>query len=371
MGNSAALTGFRESYGHDFMAEEAIRRSLFDTAVAADYKEIRIPIIEPLSSYSERKTGKSPWPGFEKKSLFAFSIKNYMDNNDKGTRHRVVLIPEGTISVTRWLSEQIENKLFDLSCKARIFYNLRCFRNEYISDLSSTKFREFQQFGLELMNATDEESDIEVLELIFKAIVAIGIPKDAVRLRLSDVGIFNKLRISSGISDDDAVVLKSKLDKLSEYKSLAQMTDLTALRNEIWEKLHTYCMSDNDINIWRLLIESGYNPKIALSEAGCFLPEIQRLNRIHDHFAKEGLRVDIDYAVVRSHQYYTGTSFEIDVIIGDSIFHEVGGGGRYDRLVGSFLKSTTEVKGPIPCVGFAFGMERLTELASKIRLKGK
>jgi len=60
-------------------------------------------------------------------------------------------------------------------------------------------------------------------------------------------------------------------------------------------------------------------------------------------------RVIFDLGLVRSIGYYTGAVFEVyDPALGSPI----GGGGRYDELLGRFGRS-------LPAVGFALGVERL------------
>jgi histidyl-tRNA synthetase len=59
---------------------------------------------------------------------------------------------------------------------------------------------------------------------------------------------------------------------------------------------------------------------------------------------------EYDMTLVRGQGYYTGTVFEIESLdFGSSI----AGGGRYDNLIGKFLKED------IPAVGFSIGFERI------------
>ena len=76
------------------------------------YDEIKIPIIEYFTSFDEDIVGKSPWPEWNSKGIFSFEIENYYDSYlEKPTVEKVLLIPEGTTSVTRWLGDKINNKI--------------------------------------------------------------------------------------------------------------------------------------------------------------------------------------------------------------------------------------------------------------------
>ena len=74
------------------------------------YDEILVSVIERASSFSENIVGQSPWPEWDPRGCFFFEITDY--NNGflvEKEKVSVVLIPEGTISVARWLGLQISN----------------------------------------------------------------------------------------------------------------------------------------------------------------------------------------------------------------------------------------------------------------------
>ena len=64
-------------------------------------------------------------------------------------------------------------------------------------------------------------------------------------------------------------------------------------------------------------------------------------------------RMVFDPTLVRGMSYYTGTIFEISM---DEFGGSVGGGGRYDEMIGRFTGQNT------PAVGFSIGFERIVML---------
>jgi histidyl-tRNA synthetase len=71
-------------------------------------------------------------------------------------------------------------------------------------------------------------------------------------------------------------------------------------------------------------------------------------------------RIKMDFSVVRGLEYYTGAVFEAELLAeipnekGQKVvFGSVGGGGRYDGLVGRFMKED------VPATGFSIGVSRL------------
>lgn len=93
-------------------------------------------------------------------------------------------------------------------------------------------------------------------------------------------------------------------------------------------------------------------------------PITKNLEQIFNHLEQMGFQNEIDFkftpTLARGLDYYTSTIFElISPEYGQS---SLGGGGRFDKLIG--LYSGEE----LPAVGFAFGFDRLNEAASELKL---
>lgn len=65
--------------------------------------------------------------------------------------------------------------------------------------------------------------------------------------------------------------------------------------------------------------------------------------------------LQFDPFLVRGMGYYTGTIFEL---AHPSVLYSLGGGGRYDGMIGRFLGQD------VPAVGFSIGFERIVDLVS-------
>lgn len=74
---------------------------------------------------------------------------------------------------------------------------------------------------------------------------------------------------------------------------------------------------------------------------------------------KYGLKEEVDFffdaTLARGLDYYTGVIMELKPS-GRPQEMSIGGGGRYDKLIGMFASRS------IPAVGFSFGLDRLTEI---------
>jgi histidyl-tRNA synthetase len=72
-----------------------------------------------------------------------------------------------------------------------------------------------------------------------------------------------------------------------------------------------------------------------------------------EHAKEADFCMAFDPTLVRGMSYYTGTIFEISM---DEFGGSVGGGGRYDNMIGKFTGQDT------PAVGFSIGFERIVML---------
>lgn len=73
--------------------------------------------------------------------------------------------------------------------------------------------------------------------------------------------------------------------------------------------------------------------------------------------------ISFDCSLARGLDYYTGLIFEA-VLLEENNLGSIGGGGRYDGLIGMFSKSE------IPSIGMSIGIERLFVILEQKRAKG-
>ena len=116
--------------------------------------------------------------------------------------------------MTRWLGKQLADDP-DLVFPIKLTYETPCFRNELVDGLSETKRRHFTQFGLEVLGAPGGHSDIEVIHLIAESLRLLRAPTHAIRVRLGDVSVFNRLVELTGLDADTAIEVKEALDAIA------------------------------------------------------------------------------------------------------------------------------------------------------------
>lgn len=248
---------------------------------------------------------------------------------DKGERS-ITLKPEGTAGVARAF---VENGLFSSALPSKLYYITQCFRYERPQ---AGRLREFHQFGIEFLGASDANIDAEVILLAATFLKEVGI--DNVTLYINSIGC-KECR-------------KKYQQALVEYFG------------DNLDSLCELCKDRLEKNPLRIL--DCKNPECKKINAGA--PSI--LDYICDdckeHFEKvqklltlSNVKYKIDPNIVRGLDYYTRTVFEF---VSENIGAQgtVCGGGRYDGLI-------AELGGnDVPGIGFAVGIERILMLLENL-----
>jgi len=275
------------------------------------YSEIRIPVFEHTELFQR---GVGDTTDIVQKEMYTFP--------DKAGRS-ITLRPEGTAGVVRSF---IEHGMASWPQPVKLFYQITAYRYE---NVQKGRYREFHQFGVELLGAADPAADVEVISILALYLNRLGIRN--VRLNLNSIGC-PKCR--------------------AEYNRL-----LKNYLADIIDDMCDTCKTRYERNPMRILDCKEEGCKKHLVNAPALLDHICDDCRAHFEAVLQkldaiGIPYAIDKNIVRGLDYYTRTVFEF---VSDNIGTQgtVCGGGRYDGLV--------EACGgpPTPGIGFALGVERL------------
>jgi ATP phosphoribosyltransferase regulatory subunit len=199
--------------------------------------------------------------------------------------------------------------------------------------------RELLQAGIELIGAAAPGGTVDVLEVLTAALDAGGLPR--ARIGLGDAGLFRGLLQAMGVSAAEGKLAMEALAR-HDRVDLEQRVDALPMPDERKRTLVAVPQLRGGAEVIERAIEIGGEEVRA---------PISRLADVAQGLAERGLadRVIFDLGLVRDFGYYTGAIFEVyDPALG----HVIGGGGRYDDLLGSFGRR-------LPACGFALYVERM------------
>ena len=207
------------------------------------------------------------------------------------------------------------------------------------------RFREFYQCDVDAIGSASMVVEAELISAVSEILTRLGFNDFVVRINHRE--ILRDILDTAGVTPElhgDALIAIDKLDKIGGEgvaKELAERgipeTGATMLL-DIFEQTQAIIGEGKDVN--RTIVSNLIN--IVSNEV---LTEIGQVLK----FAPNA-PIQIDPSLARGLSYYTGLIMEINV---PDLAGSLGGGGRYDGLIGMFGKEQ------IPACGFSLGLERI------------
>jgi histidyl-tRNA synthetase len=188
------------------------------------------------------------------------------------------------------------------------------------------RYRQFVQCDIDIIGDNSVVAEVELISATLATLQALGLGNSVIRVNHRT--LLTSLISGFGVSSDGlgkAMIIIDKLDKIAAEGVVSELRE--QFGDAVAEKAATW-LSSVDTSV---------------------IPE--ELKTLFDAVEKGKLR--FDPTLVRGMGYYTGAIFEIEH---PETGLAIGGGGRYDGMVGRWLG--TEV----PAVGISLGFERLVDL---------
>lgn len=248
---STPLAGMSDVFGLELRKRRFVSAVLADVAGRYGYEGLEVPVIERAAAFDPEVVGRSPWPEWDERSCFTLRVPDYAAAYDDLPRCTdALLIPEGTVSVTRWLGNRLDEQP-GFVFPVKLHYETPCFRNEPLSSVDATKRRQFDQAGLEVLGAAAGSADVEVIHLMATGLHELGLSREALRVRAGDVAVFNRLVYLSEIGAEDAIALKESLDAIAECKAGKVPERRHGLVARVEELLRRAGVEERWAKVWR------------------------------------------------------------------------------------------------------------------------
>ncbi len=290
--------GFR-----DITPELAKRRREVIAKIVETLEEFEfVPIETPTLEFAETLEGKY---GDEERLIYKFT--------DRGGR-KLALRYDLTVPLARYVAT------YNPPLPFRRYQIGQVFRGE---NPQKGRFREFTQVDFDSIGSNDPKEDAKIVAATIQCIKALDF-KDAVML-LNDRVNFANLPI-------EAVRAIDKINKIGEAGVIQELVAGGMPKEQAQDaidKIKSQKPTENLRQIFNILQE--------------------------EYQLKESIDFKFDPTLARGLDYYTGAIFELKVNR-DPLSLSVGGGGRYDNLIGTFSKKE------VPAVGFSFGLDRILEI---------
>jgi len=227
------------------------------------------------------------------------------------------------------------------------------------------RFREFYQCDVDILDSKSMLVEAELCSAATDVLVELGFSDFTIRLNHRKVltALLNAVGVPES-KHGEALVVIDKLDKLGEEGVNHELGDRGIATEALLEWLRVVYRSkrsgelsgedggDLDLVPYNLAILEGLSKTIGEDEQGILgLKEVTSILELATETSAVS-RIKVDPSLARGLSYYTGAILEIEA---EGVTGSLGGGGRYDDLVGMFLGKDQSV----PACGLSLGLERI------------
>ena len=237
------------------------------------------------------------------------------------------------------------------------------------------RFREFYQCDVDAIGSNSMIVEAELISAVSEILERLGF--DDFIIWINNRKLLTGILEGSNFLEDeitDVLVSLDKLDKIGKEGVLNELERKGISKNQIEElikfiEIIEFCHQEFDRVVNNSSIDQNHpnleksnnqifndviikllkDPAAKVNESG--LEGLKEIEFIIKTIDSSGLtRLRVNPALARGLSYYTGAIFEINV---PDLAGSLGGGGRYDGLIGMFGKEQ------IPACGFSLGLERI------------
>lgn len=200
------------------------------------------------------------------------------------------------------------------------------------------RYRQFVQCDIDVLGEAGPLAEIELIQATTAVLDALGLEGTTIRVndRRILLAILAHWNVPTELTDR-ALITLDKLDKIGVAGVVGELADLGVTTPDLDVALEQLAGASWSVEGADWLDADAFGDLLALRAA---LP---------------GSRLEFDPTLVRGMGYYTGTIFEI---AHPDVPYSLGGGGRYDGMIGRFLGTD------VPAAGFSLGFERLVDLVT-------
>ncbi len=219
------------------------------------------------------------------------------------------------------------------------------------------RFREFIQCDVDIVGSDSLLADAEIISLAVEVYRRLNM--SAFEVLVNHRGLLKALNSACGNPADrynDFCTAIDKLDKIGRDGVGEEMAERgldTSNLKRFWKLAERSCYINEADDLDALLADM--NGFIAAGAGGSeSIEQLRELFALLRNLGAEENIIRFDPALARGLDYYTGPVFE--VVGRDRSIGSLGGGGRYDELVGMFSNRS------IPATGTSFGLDRIVEV---------
>lgn len=334
------MTGMKDILPREMQIRDYLISLIKDTYASFGFTPIETPAVENIANLSSKQGGENEKLIFKilkrGEKLNLETAQSEADLADGGLRYDL------TVPLVRFYS----NNAASLPSPFKALQIGPVWRADRPQ---KGRFRQFYQCDIDILGEPGNLAEIELILATTTTMGKIGFKN--FKIKINDRRILKAMAAYSGFPEeeyDSVFIILDKMDKIG----LDGVTEELVKAGYAQESVDKYVelfkgIEEADDGLAYVAGKIQDNLEDGVKES---LGEI--INSVNS--TKEySFDVVFDPTLVRGMSYYTGTIFEIEV---PEFGSSVGGGGRYDKMVGKFTGQDT------PACGFSIGFERIVTI---------
>ena len=313
--------GVRDIYGRELLKKLTVQDKLMHTFASFGYKNIQTPVFEFFDVFgSEIGTTRS-------NELYKFFDKE---------GNTLVLRPDFTPSMARCAAKYFMDETIPL----RFCY---CGNNYINTSNLQGKLKETTQMGAELIGDASAQADAEMIALLIKSLLNVGLKE--FQVSVGQVDYFKGLCNHASLDEDTELELREFISNRNGFSAEELLLNKDVSREDV----------DALLRVSELFDDAMENANNEQSRAA-----IERLRSIYEVLKLYGVEryVSFDLAMISKYHYYTGVIFNAYTYQSGSA---IAKGGRYDNLLARFGK-------PSPATGFVVVIDDLMNAMTRQKI---
>ncbi len=324
--NTNPVRGMKDFLPDEAELREKVRRTIIDTYTSFGYRKIETPVLEHLELLTGGDGGENEKLIFKVlkrgEKLDISNAKEENDLADSGLRFDL------TVPLTRIYA----NNQGNIPLPFKVIQTDNVFRAERPQ---KGRYRQFMQCDIDIIGEKDIIAEIDLLMASSQALLNIGFEDFTIKINDRKVlhDLANKWQFEE-YNHDQVFISLDKLDKIG----------IDGLRKEM--ELKQFPQDAIEAMIAEI-------PFLERENTSFLTDEMLHVMDALSQFSGGKFKIEFDPTLVRGMGYYTGMIYEIKI---EGYPGSVGGGGRYDKMIG---KRTGK---DVPACGFSIGFERIVDI---------
>lgn len=334
------VTGMKDILPKEMAIRDYCIGLIKETYRAFGFNSVETPCVEHIENLNSKQGGENEKLIFKilkrGEKLNLETAKEELDLVDGGLRYDL------TVPLSRYYS----NNANDLPAPFKALQ----MGNVWRADRPQRgRFRQFMQCDIDILG---EPTILAEIELILATTTLLGkLEFSNFTIRINDRRMLKAMAAYSGFAEEDydtVFIILDKMDKIGLDGVREELKAEGYPEAAVEKYLALFEKTTGDIEGIKYLkeeLKEVLDPEVA--------DNLQTIIASVDSAKAADFKLAFDPTLVRGMSYYTGPIFEISM---DEFGGSVGGGGRYDQMIGKFTGNDT------PACGFSIGFERIVML---------